>query len=367
MSPKVSEAAATRLLGWLRGFICSWVAGWNLFWFTPRAAETLALIRICCGAMITYIHCIWLSQLTSFMGTGAWIDGPTIRELHQQDWAWSWLFYVESPTLLFAHQMVAIVAGLCMTLGLVTRIAVPVTWWMTLMVCHRMTGALFGLDQVVMMLTTYLIWSRCGSVWSLDARLARPVSSLAPNQSQSPPRPAGSSKQAKPQSSKLTRAATPGAAGRLGRLLLPTAVPCTANNISTRLIQLHLCVIYVFGGLSKMRGEMWWDGSAMWFSIVNYEYQTLNLTWLGHFPFLIGLLTAVTIFWETYYCALVWPRLTRPIALGLAFLVHGGICVALGMWTFGTMMIVANTVFISPDRIRSLASRVLIGRVTPYG
>jgi hypothetical protein len=60
-------------------------------------------------------------------------------------------------------------------------------------------------------------------------------------------------------------------------------------------------------------------------------------------------LTAATIFWETFYCAIVWPKLTRPIALGLAFAVHGGIALALGMITFGTIMIVANFAFISPD------------------
>jgi hypothetical protein len=124
-------------------------------------------------------------------------------------------------------------------------------------------------------------------------------------------------------------------------------------------MQLHLCVIYLFGGLSKLRGEMWWDGSAIWFSIVNYEYQSLDLTWLGNFPFVIGLITAITLFWETFYCALVWPRLTRPITLLLAVLVHGGICVSLGMWTFGTMMIVANAAFIEPQTVRWLVSQVL--------
>jgi hypothetical protein len=163
-----------------------------------------------------------------------------------------------------------------------------------------------------MMLTMYLMLSHCGSVWSIDAQLARK---------------------------------------NWSRWLWPEAKPSIINNVATRLIQLHLCVIYLFGGLSKMRGEMWWDGSAMWFSLVNYEYQSLNLTWLGHFPIAIGLLTAITIFWETFYCALIWPRLTRPIVLAIALMVHGGIAIALGMWTFGTMMIVANFIFLPPEML----------------
>jgi Vitamin K-dependent gamma-carboxylase len=265
------------------------------------------------------VHLIWTSLLINFMGKDAWINGDTIRMLHIDDYGWSWLFYVESPALLYLHQIVAIVASLMMALGLMTRITIPLVWWMTLMVCHRMTGALFGLDQTVMMLTMYLMWANCGSVWSLDARLAK---------------------------------------SRGASWWLPLSQAAVCNNLVTRLIQLHLCVIYLFGGLSKMRGEMWWNGSAMWFSLVNYEYQSLNLTWLGQFPFLIGLITAITLFWEAFYCALVWPKLTRPITLLMALMVHGGICLALGMWTFGTIMIVANLAFIEPEWARRCVQRV---------
>jgi hypothetical protein len=300
------------LANWLKDFAIDWRSAWNHFWFSPTGPETLAVIRIGTGAMMAYIHVIWISVLTNFMGTNAWVNSQTVKDLHLEDWGWSWLFYVQDIRLLFLHQVIAIVASLCMCLGLASRLMIPLAWWMTLMVCHRMTGALFGLDQIVMMLTMYLMLSSCGACWSLDAGLWQ---------------------------------------AERWRWLKPRSGPTVMNNISTRLIQLHLCVIYLFGGLSKMRGEMWWDGSAMWFSLVNYEYQSLNLTWLGHFPILIGLLTAITIFWESFYCALIWPRLTRPITLGLALLVHGGIAIALGMWTFGTMMIVANFIFIPPHLI----------------
>jgi hypothetical protein len=136
-----------------------------------------------------------------------------------------------------------------------------------------------------------------------------------------------------------------------------TSQPTVSTNIATRLIQLHLCVIYIFGGLSKMRGDWWFDGSAMWYTLVNYEYQSLDMTWLGRYPFIIASLTAFTIFWETFYCALIWPRVTRPIALAAAFFVHGGIALALGMVTFGTSMIVANFAFIEPEFTRRLLGR----------
>lgn len=286
----------------------SWIAdateSWNRFWFTPSLPHTLAVIRIFCGLMLVYVHAIWLSMAGDFFGPNAWIDADTSRQLHQFDYIGSYLMFVSSPTLIVIHQAIAMIVSAMMAVGLFTRVATPLAWFMTLMVCHRQTGALFGLDQVVMMLSMYLMLCPCGDVYSLDARRAGLV-----------------------------------------------AGPCLANNIATRLLQLHLCIIYLFGGLSKMRGDFWWEGSAMWWSVVNYEYQSLNITWLGLSPLVIALLTHGTLFWETFYAATIWSRLTRPFTLAMAVFVHGGIALTLGMPTFGFMMIVANLIFISPARV----------------
>ncbi len=318
------SAASASVVRWWR----DWVTAWERFWFTPRLPTTLAVIRIACGAMLAYVHIVWASVLGDFMGPQAWMSREVVQQLHRNDWSWSWLWYTESLGLLWLHQIVAITASLLMMCGLLTRIATPLAWWMTLMVCHRLTGALFGLDQIVIMLSMYLMLSHCGSELSVDARLRQRLF----DRDNAPARNS-------PQSTWL-------------RWLFPEPTAATCNNVTTRLIQLHLCVIYLFGGLSKMRGEMWFDGSAMWYTAVNYEYQSLDITWLGHWRLAIATLTAITIFWETFYIAIVWPKLTRPIALALAVFVHGGIALALGMITFGTIMIVANLAFIEPSTMR---------------
>ena len=121
-----------------------------------------------------------------------------------------------------------------------------------------------------------------------------------------------------------------------------------------------MCVIYLFGGIGKLRGVAWWDGSAVWMSVANYEYQSLDMTWLAHFPILIALMTHVTVLWETFYCVLVWNRITRPIMLALAVAVHGGIALFLGMITFGLAMIYGNMAFIQPATVESLRQRWLV-------
>ena len=135
-----------------------------------------------------------------------------------------------------------------------------------------------------------------------------------------------------------------------------------ANNIATRLLQVHLCIVYLFGGLAKVRGETWWDGSAMWNAVANLEYQSLDLTFLGRAPWLLSMLALVVIFWETFYCALVWHRWSRPIALGVAFMVHAGIGLALGMITFGFAMITLNVCFLEPELTKRCVARCVSRR-----
>lgn len=280
------------------------------FFFAPSSPEVLAWIRIATGAMIAYIHLIWLMDLKSFFGPDALVNGEVLESLHRGRWKWTYLSGNESLLLATFHEIAAFGAGIAMALGIQSRYFTPLAWFLTLMTVHRLPPMLFGLDQIVVMLSFALSVSRSGDAWSLDRKFG----------------------------------------------WIPDPIVSWRNTLATRLIQLHLCAIYFFGGLGKARGWMWWDGSAMWFSAASYEYQSLDLTWIGRLPTLGSILTHMTLFWEITYAALVWPKSTRPIVLAIAFFVHAGIGLFLGMITFGTMMIVANLAFL-PIKTRTAPSR----------
>ncbi len=309
------------------------------FFFRPSSAHSLAVIRVATGAMIAYIHLIWMLNLESFMGPHALINNASWRALHQgpvPDYKWTYLAQTESMTILWAHESLACISGLMLCAGCFTRTFGIIAWFTTLMTAHRMTGLLFGLDQIALMVAMYLCIARSGTVWSFDNWMQQRFSAAF--------------------RSRHWLGAMTGLVGARhsenGCELLAT--DCWSNTLATRLIQLHLCVIYLFGGLGKLRGEMWWDGSAMWYSIASYEYQSLDMTWTGHFAILSSMATHLTLFWEVSYCALIWPKWVRAWTLLVALLVHGGIALFLGMFTFGLMMIVANMAFIPPQRMRRL-------------
>ena len=117
----------------------------------------------------------------------------------------------------------------------------------------------------------------------------------------------------------------------------------------------------------ETRSSSWAIGEASWLSFDMAEYRSFDMTWLGRYPLLLNFMTHVTVFWELTYCALVWPKLTRPIVLALAVMVHGGIAFALGMPTFGLVMLIGNLAFVSPKTVRKffdpLARRVSLAVV----
>ncbi len=304
------------------GFAKDWVDAWDQFWFAPRTPQTLAVIRIATGLMMLYSHLVIATDLFAFLGDDAWINNQTIAAIHNGDYsppdaARSYLWHFSNPLLLWGHHLFTIAVTACFAVGLLTRITAPLAWWLQLMLVHRLTGTLFGLDQVVTMLAMYLMLAPCGAVFSVDAILRKKLSAgMSSNKSWS--------------------------------WLFPDDGPSVACNVATRLIQLHLCIIYLFGGLWKARGTAWWDGTAIWFAISNSQYQSIDITWIGRYPRLFSILAHITVFWEVFYCALIWPKLTRPLVLAIAIAVHSGIALFLGMITFGSIMIVANLAFISP-------------------
>jgi hypothetical protein len=302
------------------------------FFFQPTSAHTLVPIRIATGLMIAYVHCVWLLKLDDFLGPNALVSNELWNRLHggapeigvPGDSKWTYLAMTESLSWIRLHEWLGVLCGVCAALGLLTRLTMGLAWFLTLMTVHRLTGFLFGLDQIVIMLSFYLIFAQSNSLLSLDSILSKRFPKLADGW--------------------WLRIAT-----GLNTHDLNAKALSWQNTVSTRMMQIHLCIIYFFGGLGKLRGEMWWDGSALWFAAASYEYQSNDLTWMGRYPVLVAVLTHVTLFWEVLYPAIVWPKWTRPVALLLAVAVHSGIAMFMGMITFGFMMIIANLSFVPAD------------------
>jgi len=310
-----------------RSYLADVWEAWNEFWFTPMSPSTLSAIRVLAGAMLLYTHLIWSFDLNAFFGPDGFLPAQLMHDAHlatndpdgpgpapgSDRLIWSHFDYVQSPKLMWTIHVAALVVFFLLTIGLFSRTMAVFGYLFAVSYVNRVTpGAYFGLDKINCMLALYLMLGPCGARYSVD-RLWR-----------------------------LRRGA-------------PTEVPpSAAANVAIRLIQVHMCIIYFFSGMGKLQGDSWWDGVAVWFSLATLEYQTLDMTWIVNHWWLVNLMTHITVLWELSYPALVWPRLTRPWVLLMAVFVHLGIVFALGMPTFGLVMLIGNLAFVSPKTIRKV-------------
>ncbi len=314
----------------VRNYLAETWQAWNKFWFTPTDPATLSLIRLLAGGMLFYTHLVWSLDLQAFIGEEGWLPVDYLRSQIQVEtltdgaiqtdpegnpveaWSvWSVFFWIKPVWLLWSVHVFALIVFFCLMAGLFSRTAAVLAFLLAVSYAQRVSpGAFFGLDKINCMLATYLMLGPCGARYSLD-RIRR-----------------------------------------LRRGDASPALPSTSANIAIRLIQLHLCVIYLFSGLAKLTGENWQAGTAVWWAVANLEYQSLDMTWLADWPVLVALATHATVFWELFYCCLVWNRFTRPLVLWMAMAIHGGIALVMGMITFGLAMIFANLSFLSPATVR---------------
>ena len=306
------------LVNYLRELYRESIDGWNRFWFSPTHVETLCAIRVLAGLMLVYTHLVWTIDLGGFFGDQGRLSvefsNQYQRLTEQGSYAWSHLFWLTEAQMNVVHYA-ALVVLVLFTVGLWTRVTSVLSFLITVSYAHRAAGALFGLDQINGLLSMYLMIGPSGACYSIDRWLQKRRN--------------------------------------------PNAVvsESVSANLAIRLIQIHLCIIYFFAAIGKMLGASWWDGNALWLAFGNYEYQTLDMTWLAAYPLVIHALSQFTVLWELTYSFLVWPRLSRPIIVGLSVPLHLGIAICMGMITFGFVMLFANMAFVSPYLVRDLVDR----------
>jgi hypothetical protein len=129
-----------------------------------------------------------------------------------------------------------------------------------------------------------------------------------------------------------------------------------------RVLQLHLCVIYFFSGLTKCLGSGWWDGSNIWRSLIRPPFNIIDpeilVRWNYLFP-VAGILICVL---ELGYSFFIWNSGTRRIWLICICGMHFAIGVTMGMYLFALIMIVLNVAAFGQGLIGDSAKQLFVRR-----
>ena len=212
------------------------------------------------------------------------------------------------------------VALLGLLLGLHTRLSAVVAWILHSVLLNSISFFAYGVETFAHISLFYCAVMPVGTAYSLDVR-----------------------------------------AGRL------SGAPTALATLSLRVLQVHLCLIYLTTGLEKMLGTVWRDGTALWEVLMQPQYGQFDFAWLAGVPWLVKGATWGTLAVEVGYAFCVWPRRTRGLWVALTLGLHLGIAVMMGLWMFSGMMAVLTfAAFGWPLLCEALATRARAAVMMPF-
>lgn len=355
------------------------IRAWDRFWFTPADPTLLGLIRICCGLVILYVHYAYTYDLRELFGEHAWLDLQTVNSYRHESpvarpsagwddgparlgvfqneaerqaaedyiarWGidpravqakgqplWSVWFHVTDPKWMLAVHVAILTAMFLFTIGFCTRITAVLTWLGMLSYIQRSSISLFGMDTIMIVVVLYLTIGPSGAALSVDRLLKRYWLTRRALRNHEP----------------------------VPDLSRPE--PMISANLALRLMQIHICIIYAAAGVSKLQGETWWNGTAVWATMANFEFSPLYyqsysnlIAWLPTHRWLWEVFVTVisfgTLFFEIGFPFLVWnPRLRWTMVVS-AVLLHTGIAIFMGLVMFSLMMLTLVLAFIPMEAV----------------
>ena len=277
------------------------------FLFPPETDTWLAVLRIGLGLQVT-VYALFLRSdwhyLFASIGKGlvgrelgeaiASFDSPLIPKL-------GWLIAVgrslnmSEETVLSVAWVCLLSAGCFLFLGLLSRPAAVLAWFVHL--CAAESGGLlaYGADAFMTTALFYLMLSPLPGPYSFDHWVA----------------------ETKPKNSQL-----------LG--------------FWRRVLQVHLCFVYFIGGLAKCLGNGWWDGSNLWRSLILPPFNLVSPEILVRFKYALPVLGILICLLEVSYPVFIWLKRTRRIWLVCILAMHAAIGLMMGLYLFALVMIVMN-------------------------
>lgn len=338
---------------------------------------------------------------------------PHRQEMYGPDGPWSWdlarrlvadnhaftaLMWSDSQVWFETVYAVAVLSSVLLLAGWRTRTMSVLFMVGVLSLQNRSVFMGDGGDNVIHLMAIYLVGTRCGQVWSLDARRARLAEEArARGETSRAPGPdrvgpflwavlglllavvtfaghLGGGWQAVFWGLWAAQALW-WAVGRRARTpqprILLDVIANAVHNAALFVIMAEACLIYATAGWYKIQGSRWQDGTAV--------YYPLHLDYFSPWPALSDLLSAhgtivMLVTYGTVVAQVAFPftlfnRRVKNVLLAVMMTEHAVIAVVLGLPFFSLAMIAADSVFLPTSflrRLGGLATRAR-GRLLPGG
>lgn len=285
----------------------TWRQRIRAFLFPAESDSWLTALRIGLGLVVVfYAWSLRTDWKYLFAGTGRGLvsrelfegllstQSPLIPRLGWLVWTGQ-RFGLDEGFALSAGWLLLFLAGCLLLLGFFSRPAAVLAWFLQLAAAKSGGLLSYGADNFVTIGLFYLMIAPLPDRWALDAR----------RQSQRKPGP---------------------------HLI----------GFHRRILQIHLCFIYFFGGLTKCLGAGWWDGSNMWRALTSPPFDLVPIRLVASWSAVLPILGISVCLAETSYALLIWPRWSRRVVLGGICAMHIAIGLLMGMYLFALIMLVLN-------------------------
>jgi Vitamin K-dependent gamma-carboxylase len=272
------------------------------FFFAPSSGKVLAFFRIAIAFFCMVKFWSIYSDLLNIFGSLGFVKGDVTSILladHMPRLSWfskavaTWsVTEVEAIHALFYFFMLVLIL---LGIGFQTRLMAILALFVHLMFFNSGKMFMYGMDYLTTTALFYGVIMPLGKFYSLDNYL-----------------------RGKPQN--------------------PGHIPI----FFIRVLQIHLCLVYFFGGFAKTLGFHWWNGDAVWRAVSIPGFYQLDMNWLATVPLLSVVLGWFVLAVELGYPVLIWFHRTRPVLLFMVSGMHLGIGIAMGLHYFAVLMILLN-------------------------
>jgi Vitamin K-dependent gamma-carboxylase len=290
-----------------------WKERLRVFLFPPETDRWLGLLRIGLGLQVLFYALSLRSDWNYlFAEAGGGLIGRALPEA---------LLSTESPliprlgwlvmliartgfsesTALSIVWWVLLFAGCCLLIGFLSRASAILAWFVHLCAAESGGFVSYGVDNFMTIGLFYLMLSPLPDRYSLDQRWRK----------------------------------------------LPPKNPHLLG-FFRRVLQVHLCLIYFFGGVAKCLGSGWWDGSNLWRALIRPPFNLIAPEILIRLKYLFPVAGIVICLLEISYPVFIWNRKTRGIWLVAICAMHVAIGLTMGMCLFAFIMIVLNIAAFGP-------------------
>ncbi|MGP4061091.1 HTTM domain-containing protein [Halobacillus sp. H74] len=257
-----------------------------------------SILRISFGLLILYMYLIHYAQRGFLWGPNGMQNHDSLRD--QMTLTSNFSLYQLSDSMVYFEVIfhLGILFALLFTLGFMNRTVAVFNFIFLWSLQHANVLILDGGDNIMRIILLYMIFANTTSYFSIDRKRN--------GERVSPPKPLSN----------------------------------TLHNLAVLASILQVCFMYLSSGLHKVMGEMWTNGTALYYILQVGEYTHpffQNIISSSEVILLIGAYSAIFI--QLSFPFLLVNRYTKYVAMFNIIGLHIGIAVVMGLFTFSAAMI----------------------------